>query len=183
MLAAIALSGCTSQDGAPGYSAIDSGGVTLDRRGILDFSGPMIACSDDAPRTSCEAGMDGASGRAVDQTAAVPDVAEYTLGSEDASFLLAANVNVTASGTHSFAVQVDYTDETGATVAQTLVLAAPDGTLGTLITAGGTYAGVPVLIRAQAASSITCSTSGTFTDVTYTVECDITEWGEGVLRG
>lgn len=115
-----------------------------------------------------------AAGRpAAGQTAAVASVATYTVGAADGSFLVSANVNVTISTTHSFSVQLDYTDETNTARTLTLTLSKLDGTLLSVITdatGAGPYAGLTFQIRCKASTTITIKTSGTFTTVTYNVE-------------
>lgn len=119
-----------------------------------------------------------ASGRSTAQTAAVASVAAYTVGAADGSFLISANVNVTTSTAHSFTATVTYTDETNTAQTQTITFSQLNATLISVITnvtGAGPYAGVPLHIRAKAATAITCATAGTFTTVTYNVECDITQ--------
>lgn len=116
------------------------------------------------------------SGRSTAQTAAVASVATYTVGAADASFDVAANVNVTTSTLHNFAVQVDYTDETNTARTLTLPFAQLAGTLVIAITNGtgaGPYEGVSLRIRCKASTTITVKTTGTFTTVTYNVEATI----------
>ena len=115
-------------------------------------------------------------GRSTAQTAAVASVATYTVGAADGSFQVNANVNVTTSTTHDFTVTVAYTDEGGTARTQTMTFAQLAGTLITNITdvtGAGPYAGVPLRIRADNATAITCATVGTFTSLTYNVECSI----------
>lgn len=112
-------------------------------------------------------------GRSTAQVAAVASVATYTNGAADGSFHVSANVNVTTSTTHSFSVQVDYTDETN--TAQTLTLTFSQLTAAlvsviTNVTGAGPYEGLPVQIRCKASTAITVKTTGTFTTVTYNVE-------------
>lgn len=114
-----------------------------------------------------------ASARSTAQTAAVASVATYTVGAADGSFIISCNVNVTTSTTHSFSVQVDYTDETNTARTLTLSVQQLAGTMIaaiTNVTGAGPYEGVPVQIRCKAATSITIKTTGTFTTVTYNVE-------------
>lgn len=116
------------------------------------------------------------SGRSTAQTAAVASVATYTIGAADGSFLVSANVNVTTSTTHNFAVQVDYTDETNTAQTLTLTLSQLAGALViaiTNVTGAGPYEGVPLHIRCKASTAITIKTAGTFTTVTYNVEGSI----------
>jgi hypothetical protein len=118
------------------------------------------------------------SGRFTSQTAAVSSVATYTVGSTDSSFMVSANVLVTASSTHSFNVQVTYTDEGNTSRTVTFNVQQLGGTLVTSITnitGAGPYEGVPLHIRCKASTAITILTSGTFTSVTYNVEGVITQ--------
>lgn len=117
-------------------------------------------------------------GRLTGQTAAATSVATYTVGAADGSFLISANVNVTASVTHSFGVVITYTDETNTSRSLTLPMVQLAGTSVaaiTNITGMGPYEGTTVQIRAKAATAITVTTAGTFTSVTYNVEGNITQ--------
>lgn len=119
-------------------------------------------------------------GRSAAQTAAVATVATYTNGAADGSFVVSANVNVTASTTHSFTTTVTYTDETNTSRVLTLNYSQLTGTLLTAITnvqGVGAYEGVPLHIRCKASTAITIATTGTFTSVTYNVEGFITQIG------
>ena len=118
----------------------------------------------------------GTAARVVDQTAQSVAVSVYTVGAADGSFEVSANVNVTASGTHSFSMDVTYTDETN--TARTLILPMVQlagnfvtGGLITNVTGVGPYESPVIHIRAKAATSITIRPSaGTFTSVTYNAE-------------
>lgn len=114
-------------------------------------------------------------GRSTGQTASVPTVATYTVGASDGSFLVSANVNVTAYTAGTFTTTVDYTDETNTPQTLTLNFSDLAGTLGTTIAAAGVFEGLTLRIRAKAATSITVATVGTFTTLTYNVEADITQ--------
>lgn len=110
--------------------------------------------------------------RATAQTAA-KSLTAYTVGAADASFIVSANVNVTASTTNSFTVTVAYTDETNTARTLTLTFSNISGTLLTTITnvlGVGAYEGVPLHIRAKAGTTITIASTGTFTSVTYNLE-------------
>ncbi len=117
-------------------------------------------------------------GRTEGAVAAVASVATYTVGAADGSFIISANVNVTTSTTFSFTTTCDYTDE--GNTSRTLVLSftqvagVPLQTI-TNITGAGPYEGIPVRIRAKAATAITLATAagGTYTAVAYNVEGDI----------
>lgn len=112
-------------------------------------------------------------GRVTAQTAAAASVVSYTVGSADASFIVSANVLVTASTLHSFTVTCAYTDEGNTARTITLNFQNAAGTIGTAIAnAGGAvpYEGIPIHIRCKAATAITIATTGTFTTVTYNAE-------------
>lgn len=102
-----------------------------------------------------------------------------TVGASDASYVVSANINITASTTYSFSATCTYTDETNTSRAQTesfMILAGT--TIATLsnVTAGvGAFEGVVFHIRAKAGTTITWATSGTFTAVTYNFEALITQ--------
>jgi len=105
----------------------------------------------------------------------VASVATFTVGASDGTFEVMANVRPTTATTHSFNVQVAYTDEgnTARTLNLSFTLVA-GGTLVTLVANGNgavPYMGIPQTIRCKAATSITIKTvGGTFTTVTYNVE-------------
>jgi hypothetical protein len=116
------------------------------------------------------------SGRSTAQVAAVASVATYTMGAADGSVDVSANVNVTTSTTHNFAVQVAYTDETNTARTLVMTLSTEAGVLVTAITnvtGAGIYDGFSVRLRCKASTAITVKTAGTFTTVTYNVEADI----------
>lgn len=114
--------------------------------------------------------------RAVGATSRSAAVATYTVGSSDGTFEVSGNVNVTVSTTHSFSLDVTYTDETN--TSQTLILpmsqltgAFITGGLITNVTATGPYESPVMHIRCKASTSITIRPSnGTFTSVTYNAE-------------
>lgn len=119
------------------------------------------------------------SGRATGQTARSAALATYTVGAADGSFEVSANANVTASTTHSFSLDVAYTDETN--TAQTLILPLTQlagvfvtGGLITNVTGTGPYESATIHIRCKAGTAITIRPSnGTFTSVTYNAEGSI----------
>lgn len=116
-----------------------------------------------------------ASGRLTAQAAASAGVTSaYTVGASDASYMVVANVNVTTATTHSFAVNVVYTDETNTarTTPLGFCLAGSFSFTGTIANANGTiaYVGLPYAIRAKAGTTIAITTTGTFTTVVYNVE-------------
>lgn len=116
------------------------------------------------------------SGRATAQTARSAALATYTVGAADGSFEVSANVLVTASATHSFSVDVDYTDEGNTTRTLILPMALITGSFlsGGLITnvsGTGPYHSPVTHIRCKAATAITIRPSnGTYTSVTYSAE-------------
>lgn len=116
-------------------------------------------------------------GRVVAQAAANALIADYTVGGVDESFLISANVNVTASTLHSFGITCAYTDETN--TAQTLnldflQLAGTRVALITNTTGVGPYSSSAQHIRCKAGSRIVIASTGTFTTVTYNAEGQIT---------
>lgn len=119
-------------------------------------------------------------GRAVAQIAANASLASYTVGANDGSFKVSANVNVTVATTCSFTVTCAYTDEAGTarTLTMPFVNVAGTAIVNTVANATGTvpYMGIPVIIRAKAATTIVIATTGTFTTVTYTAEGIITQF-------
>lgn len=119
-------------------------------------------------------------GRATAQAAANASVATYTNGAADGSFVVSANVLITASTTFSFTVTAAYTDEGNTSRTLTLSFSNVGGTIATTIAnTGGAvpYEGVPMHIRCKASTAITIATTGTFTSVTYNVEGYITQLG------
>lgn len=113
------------------------------------------------------------SGRFTGQTAAKTNITPYTVGAADSSFLVWANVLVTASTLNSFSATCTYTDESNTSRTLTLNFSQLTGAFITTITnatGAAPYEGVPVAIRCKAGSTITLSTTGTFTTVTYNVE-------------
>lgn len=119
-----------------------------------------------------------ASGRSTGQTGAVATVTSYTVGAADGSFDVSANLNVTASATHSISMTVAYTDETSTARTLTLNLFDLNGVALTTITqveGTGPYSANPFRIRCLAGSTITVATTGIFTSVTYHVEATIAQ--------
>lgn len=117
-------------------------------------------------------------GRVTGQTAAAAAFAAYTVGGADGSFLVSANINVTAATTASFTTTCTYTDEGNTSRTLTMNFSNITGTLLTTITnitGTGAYEGVPLHIRAKASTAITFATVGTFTSVTYNAEASITQ--------
>lgn len=105
-------------------------------------------------------------------------LATYTVGAADGSFLVSANILVTTATIHSFTVTCSYTDEGNTARVLTLNFSTVAGVLTpTIAAAGGTipYEGVPLHIRAKAATTIILATTGTFTTVAYNFEEFITQ--------
>lgn len=97
-------------------------------------------------------------------------LAAYTNPAVDGSYDVSANVNVTASVTHTFAVTCTYTDEGGTSRVQTIPFCQVAGTFLTSITnvtGTGPYEGAVLHIRAKASTTIQIASTGTFTSVTY----------------
>jgi hypothetical protein len=111
------------------------------------------------------------SGRFTAQSAAVASVATYTPAA-DGSFLISANINVTATAA-GLTATVTYKDENGTTRTDTLPFFVAAGTTTTTPTTSGEYLGATVRIRAQAATAITIAT--TWASGTYNVDADITQ--------
>jgi|HubBroStandDraft_2_1064218.scaffolds.fasta_scaffold00145_11 hypothetical protein len=114
-----------------------------------------------------------AAGRVTAQVAAAAAFSTYTVGAADGSFIVSANINVTAATTASFTCTCTYTDETNTSRTLTLNFSNVTGTLLTTITnvtGTGAYEGVPLHIRCKASTAITFATVGTFTSVTYNAE-------------
>src|SRR5579864_9338491 len=114
-----------------------------------------------------------AAGRVTAQTSATASISTYTVGAADGSFIVSANINVTAATTASFTCTCTYTDETNTSRTLTLNFSNVTGTLLTTITNAtgtGAYEGVPLHIRAKASTAITFATVGTFTSATYNAE-------------
>ena len=115
----------------------------------------------------------GTTGRATAQTAANASVATYTLGAEDASFEVSANILVTTSSAEAFTVTCSYTDEGNTARVLTMPFVLLAGTTAAAINfANGAvpYEGVAVHLRCKASTAITIATTGTFTGATYNAE-------------
>lgn len=108
------------------------------------------------------------------QTAAV-NLATYTVGASDATFIVSANVLVTTSTVHAFTVTCSYTDEGNTARVLTLQFSSLAGAMVTSIAnaAGAVpYEGAPLQIRCKAATTIIIGSAGggTYTTVTYNIE-------------
>lgn len=170
---ALRIPGPRGEDGNDGMSIVGPQGI----QGVQGIQGiPGIAGDDGdtaffVPPTMTT--LVDSYGRSDAQTAAVASVVAYTVGPEDGSFRISADVNVTTSTVHNFTVTVAYTDETNAARTLTLTFSQLAGTQVTAITnvtGAGPYSSITLHIRAKGATAITVATTGTFTTVTYNVE-------------
>lgn len=113
--------------------------------------------------------------------AANASLASYTVGAADATIRISANVNVTSSVTHSFSIICTYTDETNTVRSLTLPFVQLGGValVGTItnILGAGPYHGVGLTLRVKASTTITISSTGTFTSVTYNARGVIEQLG------
>lgn len=103
-------------------------------------------------------------------------MASLTVGASDGDYDVTAYVLVTTSAVHNFTVTCDYTDESNTARTVTMIFSSLAGAVTTAIlnTAGAVpYLGIPIRIRAKAATAITLATVGVFTSVTYNVEGSI----------
>lgn len=164
-------------DVSSGNTAFKGGSNTtrldINNSGIIDTYNSISTAGNGVPSIY-------GSGRATAQVAANASVATYTVGASDGSFIVSANVLVTTATTHAFTVQCTYTDEGNTARTLTFNFTLLAGTFQTLIAnANGAvpYEGIPMHIRAKAATAITILTqaAGTYTTVTYNVEGAITQ--------
>lgn len=121
-----------------------------------------------------------AQGRATGQTAANASVATYTVGSSDGTFEVSANVRPTTSTTHDFDVECTYTDEGGTARTAKMpfrLVGSTTALIAAVANASGAvpFMGVPITIRAKAATTITVHTeaAGTYTSVVYNISACI----------
>jgi len=122
-------------------------------------------------------GHDIISGRSTAQTAAVASVATLTVGGADATYTVSGNILVTTSGSESFSLVVDYTDEGNTARSATIPLTRLNGGMlvNTFSSLGAVpYPSVSLQIRCKDSTAITVKTTGTFTGCTYNVEGRIT---------
>ena len=108
------------------------------------------------------------------QTAAV-NLATYTVGGSDASYMVSANVLVTTATVHAFTVTCSYTDEGNTARVLTLQFSSLAGAMVTSIAnaAGAVpYEGVPMHIRCKAGTTIIigAAASGTYTTCVFNLE-------------
>lgn len=102
-------------------------------------------------------------------------LATYTVGGSDTTFMVSANINITAVTVASFQTTCTYTDETNTSRTLILNFSQISGTLVQTLTAAlgaGAYEGVPLQIRAKAGTTIIISSAagGTYTSITYNLE-------------
>lgn len=110
--------------------------------------------------------------RLTGQTGAVANIWQVTPTS-DTTYFLSANVNLAAACTCSFNVIVNYTDEANNAKTWVEVFQNNGGALvsNPAITAGpNVFQGLVSQIRAKGGTTVTATTAGTFTSVTYNVE-------------
>jgi hypothetical protein len=106
--------------------------------------------------------------------ATVASVAAYLVGASDGSFLVGANINVSATSAASMTVTCTYTDETN--VSRTLTFQFEQNGSAvyisaiTNVTGVGAYSAAIQHIRVKAATTITIATAGTVTGITYNAE-------------
>lgn len=115
--------------------------------------------------------------RVVGAVAAISSVNAITVGSQDGTFIIDANVLVTTATTHAFTVTCSYTDEGGTARTATLSFTNIAGTAIVTSVANATgavpYQGMDIMIRCKAGTTITIATTGTFTSVVYNIEASI----------
>lgn len=142
-------------------SRISAGGLTPDASGAVGT--PVV--------------VGGPAQRKVAATAA-QTIGSFTVGAADATFDVSANILITTATAHSFNVTVAYTDEGNTSRTVTLNFSTLLGVISnaaiTQVAGAVPYEGVPIHIRAKAATTITVATTGTFTTVTYN--------GEGFIK-
>ncbi len=118
-------------------------------------------------------------GRVTGQTAAVASIAAHTVGDNDATYEVSANVLVTTATTHTFTLTCAYTDEGNSARTLTLTFGLVAGGVATTSIANATgavpYHGVPVTIRCKAGTTVTIASAagGTYTTVVYNAEATI----------
>lgn len=106
-------------------------------------------------------------------TNATATLATYTVPAADSSYIITANVQVTAATTAAMTVVCTYTDETNTSRAQTIPFCQLAGTFLTSITnvtGTGPYEGASLHIRCKASTTIVFTTAGTVTGITYNIQ-------------
>lgn len=186
------ISGGYAYGGGTGGSLVFDAGTGSIANGIYKFSNPIngvysildFTLIDTADKTFTFPNESGifvitpSHARATAQTAANTNILTFTVGSVDATFQVLANVLVTTSTAYTFGVTVDYTDESNISRTLTIPVAQLAGTLITAITnvtGAGPYEGVALTIRAKSGTDIVFKTAGTFTTVTYNVDCSVVQ--------
>jgi hypothetical protein len=112
-------------------------------------------------------------GRQTAQTGAIASLATFKVGATDSTFEIGGNVNVTAYVAGSFSMVIAYADETNTLRTAYLNFSNLAGAVNTAIAAAGPFHGFPITIRAKATSTMTLSTTGVFTNLTYNAEAII----------
>jgi hypothetical protein len=115
----------------------------------------------------------GISNRVTAQTAANASIVTTIVGATDTSFLVDYNALITATGSESFTIRCDFTDENNTARTLTMSRFNLSGVVGTTLAGINTYLGIPTRIRCKAGTSITIYSTGTFTGCTYNVEASI----------
>jgi hypothetical protein len=135
-------------------------------------SGQMLKT--DGTGVTSWAGVNTATGRATAQSGANANILTYTVGGSDASFLISANILITAFTAGTISMTCAYTDESGTTRTLTLNFSGIGGTLATTAGAAGAFEGIPLHIRAQASTTIVFATTVSVFTGTYNAESQIT---------
>lgn len=113
-------------------------------------------------------------------TNALATLATYTVPAADSSFIITANVQVTATTAAAMTVVCTYTDETNTSRAQTIPFCQLAGTFLTSITNAtgtGPYEGASLHIRCKASTTIVFTTAGTVTGITYNIQGTVIQTG------
>jgi hypothetical protein len=100
-------------------------------------------------------------------------LATYTTPAADGTFLISANVQVTATTAAAMSVVCTYFDETNTSRAQTIPFTQIAGTFLTSITnvtGVGPYEGAVLSIRCKASTTIIFTSTGTVTGITYNIQ-------------
>jgi len=122
-------------------------------------------------------GVGAFTGRLTAQTAAIASLASVTVGGADTSYEVSANILATVATTFSFDVLVAWTDESNVArsvkLNMMLLTHVLSNSAALANTNGPSFNGIPMHIRAKAGTTVTVSTAGTFTTVTYNAEATI----------
>lgn len=176
--------GLTGAQGLPGSPGQDGQDATTDdvwalQAAVSGILGALLAVRSYQGIVTAGWGVPAiyGAGRLTGQSAAVASVATYTVGAADGSFVVSMNLLMTAFVAGTISGVVTYTDEGGNARNLTLTFSSVGGTLSTTPGAAGAFEGVPLHIRAKAATAITCTTTVTVFTGTYNVEGFITQVG------